>query len=284
LTNSFATQLTLNLERDRDAVEQELLHVLDETVPRGRNPVQEAMRYAALGPGKRVRPVLSLRVARLLNTGSALVSRAALSVELVHCASLIIDDLPCMDNDKERRGRPAVHVAYGEATAILAAFGLVALAARLPAEHSEAGASLQARSRVAEFQLHLLRTLDTAQLIGGQDLDLRLSGSDRDRHRDHMNDLKTVPLFRLAIRAGLISAEIPASFAETLVSFGAEFGRAFQHMDDHLDNESPTLTPFVTHLERASEHLKPLNGSGLELQDLLEYLGAQARQSRCHYR
>ena len=89
------------------------------------------MQYSVLGCGQRLRPILSLRTARALDCEGPNPLRPAAAVELLHCASLIIDDLPCMDNDSVRRNRASVHVQFGEATAILAAFALVALAARV---------------------------------------------------------------------------------------------------------------------------------------------------------
>ena len=153
--------------------------------------VGDAMRYAVLGGGQRLRPILALRVADLLATVTEATLRAACAVELLHSASLIVDDLPCMDNSALRRNRPAAHIQFGEATALLAAFALVGLAARTVAD-------------LPPFQLHLLRMLDSSSLVGGQALDLALQGPERESQRARVTDLKTVPLFELAVEAGLL--------------------------------------------------------------------------------
>ncbi|MBE0656270.1 MAG: polyprenyl synthetase family protein, partial [Bryobacteraceae bacterium] len=163
------------LSHDRVAVETELSALVS---PPGtsRTPFRDAMHYAALGSGQRLRPILSLRTARALGIESALTLRAAAAVELIHCASLIVDDLPCMDNEAERRGRPTTHTVYGEPTALLAAFGLVGLAGRclLTMNHDPS-----ACATILHFQSHLLGSLDASGLCEGQDLDLRLQGTDR---------------------------------------------------------------------------------------------------------
>ena len=144
---------------ERQAIERELSALLLPGDDGDCGSVHEAMAYATLGNGKRIRPVLSIRVAEMIQNETALSLRAAASVEIFHCASLIIDDLPCMDNESERRGRPTVHVAYGEAAAVLAAFGLVALGSRCLLDLPVAATQLP---QLVDFQKRLLRTLDCA--------------------------------------------------------------------------------------------------------------------------
>lgn len=192
------------------------------------------MEYATFGPGQRLRPILAMRIARALGIESALTIRAAAAVELLHCASLIVDDLPCMDDDRQRRGRPATHVVYGESTALLAAFGLVGLAGRslltLRFHPSSAGAILA-------FQARLLGVLDLAGLCEGQDMDLRLQGDERALLRSRINELKTVPLFELAGYAGSLPLNPESPSALAAVEFTRAFGRAYQFVDDFLDGE-----------------------------------------------
>jgi farnesyl diphosphate synthase len=263
------------LRADRERIENKLAAILDCGGLEPENPVRGAMRYAVLGSGKRVRPLLALRVGRMLNADSRLTLRAAAAVELVHCASLVVDDLPCMDNDAYRRNRPAAHVVFGESTAILAGFGLVALAARAVLEQT---LDEWERARMSEFQLELLRTLDVCELLGGQALDLRLSGYAREAERERMNELKTSPLFRLAAHAGFAGACVTRETEATLLRFGHEFGRAFQMLDDLLDGETGFREGFEVSLNSARDCLSGWNGTARGLDDLLNYLHASAEK------
>ena len=106
------TGTAADIQPEREAVERELETLLARSPDGDCGPVQEAMRYAVLSPGKRIRPVLSLRVAAMLNNTTPMTIRSAAAVELFHCASLIVDDLPAMDDESERRGQPAVHIEF----------------------------------------------------------------------------------------------------------------------------------------------------------------------------
>jgi farnesyl diphosphate synthase len=189
---------------------------------------------------------------------------------------LLVDDLPCMDNDAYRRNRPSAHVVYGESTAILAGFGLVALAARTVLEPPMAGWE---RARMGEFQLALLRTLDASQLLAGQSLDLHLAGHARALERERVNELKTSPLFRLAAHAGFAGACVSPETETALLRLGHEFGRAFQMLDDYLDGEIGIRESFDLRLTSARDCLSTLNGSAHEVHDLFEYLHGIAEKS-----
>ncbi|GIU80798.1 MAG: hypothetical protein KatS3mg005_4036 [Bryobacteraceae bacterium] len=232
------------------------------------------MRYAVLGQGQRFRPILALRIARLCGQENPHTLRAAAAVEILHCASLIVDDLPCMDDAAERRGQPSTHRAFGEATAVLAAFGLVALAARAVVEQPSLPAQLP---HLVRFQTHLLRTLDVCGLCEGQDLDLRAADCQRAQLRDCMNELKTVPLFELAARAGLLFTDPQSRLGRTLLAFSREFGRAFQLVDDYLDGEIPGFDPVEASLRRAELTLAPLAPANVELLELVEVLRARCQ-------
>lgn len=179
-----------------------------------------------------------------------------------------------MDNSAERRGRPSTHVAFGEATAVLAAFGLVALAARAVVEQPCLPAQLP---HLVRFQTHLLRTLDVCGLCEGQDLDLRAASCERAQLRDCMNELKTVPLFELAARAGLLFADPQSRLAVTLVNFARDFGRAFQLVDDYLDKEIASLDPVEASLRRAEQAAAPLAPANTPLLELVEVLRARCQ-------
>jgi geranylgeranyl pyrophosphate synthase len=233
------------------------------------------MEYAVMGDGQRLRPILAVRAGRLLGADDTLTLRAAAAVEILHCASLIVDDLPCMDDDATRRNRPSAHVAYGEATALLAAFGLVALAARTVVEQE---APEQHWRGQRHFQIALLRTLDCQSLIGGQVMDLELSGDRRENCRELLNELKTVPLFLLAIEAAGSYAPAPAH--PLVKQFGRQYGVALQMTDDYLDGESLDFSPVAAQLALTRNCLAPFGEEGRPLAELVEYLDVRAQDHR----
>lgn len=261
-----------DLLADRQLVELELRSVLP---PAASSAVSACMEYAVLGDAQRLRSILAIRTAKLCGGDPELSLRAAASIEILHCASLIVDDLPCMDDDAMRRNRPAAHIAYGQSTALLAAFGLVALAARTVVEQPAAEEQSAAQRR---FQLALLRTLDCAGLIGGQVMDLELSGDRREQCRDVLNDLKTVPLFVLAMDAGMAYAPRQDERAQaSLKRFGRQFGVALQMTDDYLDGELKDFASLAGHLDVTRDVLAPFGAAAHPLVDLVEYLHARAQ-------
>jgi farnesyl diphosphate synthase len=259
------------LKADQKRVDEFLSECFEVGDSRVVAPVTLAMRYSVLGEAQRIRPVLALRLARMVGTETSNVMRAAAATEILHCASLIVDDLPSMDNELMRRGKPATHIQFGEATATLAAFSLVAYAARLAIEGEGTEAECQ---QLRRFQISLLRTLDVGSLVGGQLLDLELAGTERERLRETVNDLKTVPLFQLAVEAGFVSAK--DGLPRQLQGFGRAFGRAFQLTDDYLDGEltdSPQDRFLLTQqYDRCRETLAPYGSSAQPVLELVDYL------------
>jgi farnesyl diphosphate synthase len=241
----------LLLEHDL-AVDRNLLdRLLEERLSGQCGPVGEAMRYAVQG-GQRLRPILAMRVAEV--TGKVFEATAACAVELLHCASLIVDDLPCMDNDAVRRNRPTVHIQFGEATALLAAFALVGLAARTVAH-------------LPAFQVKLLRMLDASSLVGGQALDLARRGE----QREQVANLKTVPLFQLAAEAGLLGSN-GEQHRKRLLAFSREVGLAYQMMDDEIDGEITDRDAVESQFAKARALLAPLGDSATGLHSFLDHL------------
>ncbi len=261
------------LQQDRHQVETELRRLFNRGLAQA-SPFREAMRYAVLGRGQRIRPILALRVARLAGSENELTLRAAAAVEILHCASLVVDDLPCMDNEEMRRGRPTTHKVHGEFTALLASFGLVSLSARCVVEQRCSPTELSALIR---FQIELLKVLDASGLCEGQDLDLRLTGDERERMRARMIELKTVPLFVLAAQAGLMFSDPKSLPARVLRRFASEYGMAFQIVDDYLDGECDDFSAVDDCLRRCRETLAPLAPAAGPLDEMIEYLYA-----RCH--
>lgn len=275
------TATVVDVQAEREAIERELEALLAANADGDCGPVQEAMRYAVLGGGKRIRPVLSLRVAAMLNNRTPMAARAAAAVELFHCASLIVDDLPAMDNEMERRGQPAVHVRFGEPSALLAAFGLVALAARSVLELSIPQGALP---QLVQFQKRLLKTLDCGGLIAGQARDLSLRGEESLCARAAVNEMKTVPLFELAAEAGMLGAELNGEERQRVRRFGREFGRAFQLIDDLLDGDLEHRQPFLRHLDAARDLVGGFEDRSLPVLEILDFLHAYAAQTNPRHR
>ena len=190
-----------------------------------------AMRYAILSGGKRLRPILCLAAAEAANGTAQTALPAALALELLHGYTLIHDDLPCMDDDDLRRGRPTVHVQYGESCAVLAGDALQALAFQWVAETS-AGAPHDPKAIVGE----LAQAAGSLGVVGGQALDLAAENSAAtadDLHAIHQ--LKTAALFRAAARIGGISAGAGPDVLNALTEYGQSVGLAFQMADDILN-------------------------------------------------
>jgi geranylgeranyl pyrophosphate synthase len=265
--------LPVPISSDRFEINRFLETLLCRTRRGAGTSVFNAMSYAVLGGGQRIRPVLSLRIGRLLGAPLPLTLAAAGAVELVHCASLIIDDLPCMDNSPFRRNRPAAHVEFGESTAILAAFGLVALAARSVLEVPCVEAD---HERAVDFQLALLRSLDCCGLIAGQAMDLENAAAKGTRGDPNISDLKTVPLFTLAVHAGSLVANENADSHALLSGFGREFGLAFQMSDDLLDGEEESEEPFFEKLNLLRALIGHFGSAAHDIETLIEYLNERA--------
>ena len=195
-----------------------------------------AMRHGVLNGGKRMRPLLVYATGTALGADEAVLDAAAAAVELIHCYSLVHDDLPAMDDDALRRGQPTVHVAFDEATAILAGDALQSLAFAVLA-----GASQSPQSRVA-----MLAELAQASggMCGGQALDIDATGRAQPRlaEIERLHALKTGALLRCAVRLGAIAANANAEDRAALDRYADALGLAFQIRDDLLDIEGDAAT------------------------------------------
>ncbi len=221
------------------AVGQHVESALDAWLPAPAEPPQRlhaAMRYAVLEGGKRIRPLLVYATGLAFGADHAELDRAAVAVELIHAYSLVHDDMPEMDDDALRRGRPTVHVAYGSATALLVGDALQSLAFEVLAGSCP---SLAAR-RVEE----LARASGSRGMAGGQAIDLGSVGRTLDRPAlEQMHALKTGALLRCSVRLGALAAGLPApGFAAAIDTYSAAIGLAFQVVDDILDVQADTAT------------------------------------------
>jgi geranylgeranyl diphosphate synthase type II len=197
--------------------------------------IHEAMRYSVLSGGKRLRPALALLGARAAGGDEESALGVACAVELVHAYSLIHDDLPAMDDDDFRRGRPSCHKQFGEAIAILAGDALVTHAFAVVAE------TAPDRSRVAELVLELCRAAGTSGMVGGQVADLE--GEGRRPTLDAVRGIherKTAALLAASLRLGAIAVGGPRDVLDRLDGYGRRMGLAFQIVDDVLDEEGAT--------------------------------------------
>jgi geranylgeranyl diphosphate synthase type II len=219
------------LEAMRRRVDEELEKVLpaaEEYPP----SIHRAMRYSVFAGGKRLRPILCLESGRLFDGDESSLLHLGCALELIHTYSLIHDDLPALDNDDLRRGKPTCHRAFGEATAILAGDALLTLAFEVlaaPGPLAEAR-----RLRVIHELAHGIGTL--GGMVGGQVVDLETTGQETDAATlEYIHSAKTGSFIRAAARCGALAANAPAEDLDRLTAYGAKIGLAFQIADDLLD-------------------------------------------------
>ena len=214
-------------ERQQD-VERALERWVSDESPAGLGSV---MRYAVLDGGKRLRPLLVMAAAEAVSGDSAAALRAAVAVELIHAYSLVHDDMPCMDNDALRRGKPTVHVKYGEAQAMLAGDAMQALAFEVLTP--DAGMSPQLMSTLVRL---LARASGHDGMAGGQAIDLASVGQQLDEKslRD-MHRRKTGVLLQASVMMGAACGTAEPGVLAALSDYGAAVGLAFQVVDDVLD-------------------------------------------------
>ena len=268
----IATALAHWRQRADAALEQALrAHALDDT------RLQAAMRHAALIGGKRMRPLLVYATGRMLGADVAALDAPASAVELIHAYSLVHDDLPAMDDDALRRGQPTVHVAFDEATAILAGDALQTLAFRQLAD----------APAPAEVRIAMVRELATASgalgMCGGQAFDIDATGRGGDidlAELERLHAMKTGALLRCAVRLGALAGGADATAHAALDRYAEALGLAFQIRDDLLDIEADSATLGKTAGKDAAQNkatfpaLLGVDGSRARLADLRETMHA----------
>ena len=265
------------LKEDAAAIEAVLEKLL---APRSDWPgrLTEALRYAVLGGGKRIRPFIFIETARLFGAEGDGVLRAAAALECIHCYSLVHDDLPAMDDDDLRRGKPTVHLAFDEATAILVGDTLLTLAFEILADH-DTHSDADTRSTLA---LELARAAGAAGMAGGQALDLAGEGRELDEGEiTTLQAMKTGRLFRFAAEGGAIIAGAGADNVGRLAAYGAFLGAAFQLADDLLDHagDDASLGKMTRRdAERQKPTLVALIGEGKTRELLAEKIAAATHE------
>ena len=253
-------------------VEAALSHWVAEDAP---ERLSDAMRYAVLDGGKRLRPLLVLAACEAVDGNAEAALRAACAVELIHAYSLVHDDMPCMDNDILRRGKPTVHVKFGEAGALLAGDALQALAFELLAPEGDAVP--------ASIQANLCRLLARAAghegMAGGQAIDLASVGLalDEDALR-RMHRMKTGALLQGSVEMGAVCGAPTPAVLDALRGYGAALGLAFQVVDDILDVTQDSATLGKTAGKDAA-HDKPTYVSLLGLEPSRAYAEALLAQA-----
>ena len=227
------------MQQCRQRTEQVLVQQLDALPPQATR-LRDAMRYACLQGGKRVRPTLVYAAARALGAAQERADTPACAVEMIHCYSLVHDDLPAMDNDELRRGKPTVHIAFDEATAILAGDALQAMALRLLSEPSK---DIDATTRLQMIQ-HLAAAAGYEGMVSGQSIDFDAVGKTLSiAQLQTMHSLKTGALIHASVQLGaLCSGQADTAQLEALQRYAAAIGLAFQVQDDILDVTSDTAT------------------------------------------
>ncbi len=249
-----------------------------EIIPR---QLHTAMREAVLLGGKRLRPLLCYAAAEVTGVPAERVDAAAVALELIHCYSLVHDDLPCMDDDEFRRGQPTIHRIYGEGTALLVGAGLQTLAWEVLATHPSLSGRNDARVALTEL---FAQCAGSTGMVGGQELDLHAGPEPDQAVLEHAYRTKTGALFRAAVLAPVcVQPEIPLRLRHALEQFADALGLAFQIRDDvrgpeldaqaWIEEESSRLPLWVTRFgeQAAHDRLAELIGA---MQQACETFGA----------
>ena len=227
----------MSIERALNEAAAAVNRTLDQLLPPvagAERRVVDAMRYATMGGGKRIRPYLVINSAGLFDVHADYALRAAAAVEMLHCYSLVHDDLPAMDDSDLRRGRPTAHKEFDEATAILAGDGLLTMAFEVlaaPATHPDGGVR-------ADLVYALAKAAGPAGMVGGQMIDLLAENETLDIGAiTRLQRLKTGEIIAFSCEAGGILGHAAPSQRSALISYAHDLGLAFQIVDDLLDAE-----------------------------------------------
>lgn len=282
----------------RQRIERRLTELLPECIE-GQSMLSDAVAHSVTAPGKRLRPLLAVATALDLGGDVDAAIDGGCAIEMIHAASLILDDMPSMDDAHMRRGRPATHVSYGEDVALLAVVAVLSRAFELVTETE----SLSAEQRLRSVRA-LTKATGSLGLVGGQFADLRGGRGPRsEADVARVNALKTGSLFHAAVEIGAIGSGAAPDVRAELEAFARELGLAFQLLDDLLDGgtsasaigkdigkdkgkstivsmigRSSTGQEIERHMEKALGHVDAALGPGSRLAHLLAMIGQAARQ------
>jgi farnesyl diphosphate synthase len=268
-------------EQRLNEVADRITVALDQLIPAANGPeakLMRAMRHGALSKGKRLRPFIAIEVGRMFGAQEKALLRAAAAIECMHAYSLIHDDLPCMDDDDYRRGQPAVHKAFDEATAVLAGDALQALAFEIlasPETHRDA----MMRCRLIE---RMAAAAGARGMVGGQMIDMNpLSDTEEPiQVLTRMQRLKTGALITFAGEAGALLGGALETERLAIAGYTNDLGLAFQIVDDLLDVEGdPAILGKAVAKDESAGKVNFVSLLGVQgAQDRVRYLAAQAKQ------
>jgi len=260
------------LKKNRKLIDRELDALLPEGALRPKD-LHRAVRYSVFSGGKRVRPILAIEACILCGGQIKDVMNAACAIEMIHTSSLIHDDLPSMDDDDYRRGKPTCHRKFGEATAILAGDALLARAFGVMARGKKS-------HRLGDAIRELSATIGTLGMIGGQDEELRKRRFLNRRDMDFIIEGKTASLFKTSMRLGAIFGSAGKREEKALSRFGRFLGIAFQLIDDSFDNDGyariigkeKTKRRALEFIKRAKDELRPFGWRAERLRELADFV------------
>lgn len=243
----------INIDRD-----------LRKYLPKGDDIIKKAMRYSVLSGGKRIRPMVALEAARICGGHIKDAMPVACAIEFIHTYSLMHDDLPAMDNDDFRRGKPTCHKVFGEANAILAGDALLTLAFSVIARYTKPKTGAVIAKEIAQ-------AIGEDGMVGGQALDLEFYKKKDKRILKKINLLKTAKLFEVSAKAGALSAGASSAKVRALQKFGLYFGLSFQAIDDYLDRETCAREEALVLAEKAKKELRPFGKRADKLKAIADF-------------
>ena len=255
----------------------EIYRNLKEYLPQGDNTVEKAMQYSVLSGGKRIRPLIAIEACRICGGSVKDAMPYACAIEFIHTYSLIHDDLPSMDDDDFRRGKPTCHKVFGEANAILAGDALLTLAFNIIVKHAKPKIGVQIIEELTE-------AIGIDGMVGGQALDMEFKKKSKDKKLlKEINLLKTAKLFEVSTRIGGICAGASREKVKALGKFGLYFGLSFQTVDDELDGESkapPILRSKPIFAQRSASMMTPAEFGESQTSNLYSRLSGTSPKAR----
>ena len=277
--------MSFDLNAWMDARRARVDAALDETLPRPTGPdpgrLREAMRYAVLLGGKRMRPLLTVAACEAAGGETEHALPPACAIEMIHAYSLVHDDLPAMDDDAERRGQPTVHVAFGEANAILVGDSLLTEAFSVLAQ----GTRRAPKGRFLEAVLKMAHHAGIDGMVGGQAMDLEAGQDIRDLGAlEAVHAKKTGGLYAASAAMGALAAGADDATVDRLERFGLSFGIAFQHADDVLDDDQKALrTEALARTDalvaKCLDLVAPLGPAAEPLRGIARWVGERAHRA-----